>query len=601
MEKIKLYVILGILFQIIYGLDNGLGRTPQMGWNSWNRFGCNISEELIISTIDALNSSGLLEAGYKYINLDDCWQNSRDENGTILPDYNAFPNGIKPLVDYAHSKGLLFGLYSDAGTNTCAGRPGSLGYEEIDAKTYAEWEVDYLKYDNCYNEGKPSKERYPVMRDALNKTGRAIFYSLCQRGEEDVPTWGKDVGNSWRTTGDIGDNWNSMVSIIDTNDKSYQYGGPGGWNDPDMLEVGNGGMTLTEYKTHFGLWAISKAPLLIGCDITTMGKDIKDILTNLEIIAINQDSLGEQGRKIKIKEAIPEGKGPDLVPSKLFINECNGRIEQKWYIERDQSIRNNDENLCIDIPDCNQKDITVQTYTCHVGSILYCEWSTNQQWIYSNQTIISRMNTSKCLDIFNHTGPDVQTHECNGNESQIWEYNEEEHTLKNNGKCLSSLVEYGKVEIWAGNLSDKSYAVLLINRASYRANINISWEEIGFKEKNATLRDLWEKTDLGVFTDGYNITLDSHDSQMLKVTPIKDEDGGDEDDEEDGGSSGQAFVIVGIVFGCLIILIIIILIIYCCVIKRRNKDPNTNEVESDKLIDSKRTTVKDEEANESNE
>ena len=210
------------------------------------------------------------------------------------------------------------------------------------------------------------------------------------------------------------------------------------------------------------------------------------------------------------------------------------------------------------------------------------------------------MNTSKCLDIFNHTGPDVQTHECNGNESQKWEYNEEEHTLKNNGKCLSSLVEYEKVEIWAGNLSDKSYAVLLVNRASYRANINISWEEIGFKEKNATLRDLWEKTDLGVFTGGYNITLDSHDSQMLKITPIADEDGGDEDDEEDGGS-GKAFVIVGIVFGVLIILIIIILIIYCCIIKRRNKEPNTNDVESDKLLDSKRTTIKDEEANESNE
>ena len=346
MEKMKLFIIFGILFQIIYCLDNGLGRTPQMGWNSWNKFGCNINEELIKNTIDTLNSSGLIEAGYKYINLDDCWQISRDENGTILPDYNAFPNGIKPLVDYAHSKGLLFGLYSDAGTYTCAGRPGSLGYEEIDARTYAEWGVDYLKYDNCYNEGKSSLERYPVMRDALNKTGKPIFYSLCQWGEENVPTWGKDVANSWRTTGDISDNWDSMIKIIDINDKSYQYGGPGGWNDPDMLEVGNGGMTLIEYKTHFGLWAISKAPLLIGCDITTMNKEIKDILTNPEIIAVNQDSLGEQGRKIKIKEIpYPDGQGPKLVASKLFINDCNGGIEQKWYIGSDESIRNNNQNF----------------------------------------------------------------------------------------------------------------------------------------------------------------------------------------------------------------------------------------------------------------
>jgi Na+-transporting methylmalonyl-CoA/oxaloacetate decarboxylase gamma subunit len=213
------------------------------------------------------------------------------------------------------------------------------------------------------------------------------------------------------------------------------------------------------------------------------------------------------------------------------------------------------------------------------------------------------MNTSKCLDVYNHTGPDVITHSCDGSESQKWEYNQEEHTLKSNGKCLSSYVEYGTVEVWAGKLSDESYAVLLINRASYQATVHVTWEEIGFKEKNATLRDLWERTDLGKFTDGYNITLDSHDSQMLKITPIADEDGGDdddEDDEEDGGS-GKAFVIVGIVFGVLIILIIIILIIYCCIIKRRNKEPNTNDVESDKLLDSKRTTIKDEEANESNE
>ena len=148
----KFYFIFAILFPNLFSLNNGLGRTPQMGWNSWNKFGCNISEQLIKNTIDELNSSGLIEAGYKYINLDDCWQKSRDENGTILPDYKAFPNGIKPLVDYAHSKGLLFGLYSDAGNSTCAGRPGSLGYEENDAKTYAEWGVDYLKYDNCYNE-----------------------------------------------------------------------------------------------------------------------------------------------------------------------------------------------------------------------------------------------------------------------------------------------------------------------------------------------------------------------------------------------------------------------------------------------------------------
>ena len=577
-----------------------------MGWNTWNKFACNINEELIKNTIDALNSSGLLEAGYKYINLDDCWQKSRDENGTIIPDYDAFPNGIKPLVDYAHSKGLLFGLYSDAGEYTCAGRPGSLGYEEIDAQTYAEWGVDYLKYDNCYNKKISSLERYPKMRDALNRTGRPIFYSLCQWGEEDIATWGKEVGNSWRTTGDINDNWNSMLNIIDINDKSYQYAGPGGWNDPDMLKVGNEGMTITEYKTHFNLWAISKAPLLIGCDITKMKEEIKDILTNPEVIAVNQDALGEQGRKIKsIRIPYPDGEEPILEESQLIIDECTGGIEQKWYIERDGSIRNNNENLCIDIPNCAQNDVNISTYFCHVGSIFYCYASQNQQWKYLNQNIISQMNTSKCLDVYNHEGPYVQTSACDGSDSQKWEYDEQNLTFTLKGKCLSSLVDIQTIEVWAGNLSNGSYAVLLVNRASYNASIEISWKDLGFKEEKAKLRDLWERKDLGEFKDGYNITLESHDSQMLKVTPIKDDEGDDDDDkggdkggDEDNEGDGKLFIILGIVFGCLILLIIIIIIIICC-IKKKSQEPNTNDVGNNKLIDSKRTTTYEgEEANE---
>ena len=271
-----IFIIFFCFFFYINTLNNGLGRTPQMGWNTWNKFGCNINEKLIRDTIDTLNSSGLIEAGYKYINLDDCWQIERDNiTNKIKEDPIKFQSGIKKLADYAHEKGLLLGLYSDAGNFTCAGRPGSLGYEKEDAETYAEWGIDYLKYDNCYNNDIPSLDRYPKMRDALNRTNHSIFYSICQWGEEDIPTWGKEVGNSWRTTGDISDNWNSMLKIIDLNDQWYNYSGPGGWNDPDMLEVGNGGMTLTEYKTHFSLWAISKAPLLIGCDITKMTEDIK--------------------------------------------------------------------------------------------------------------------------------------------------------------------------------------------------------------------------------------------------------------------------------------------------------------------------------------
>ena len=523
MKSVKLFICL-LCIVYINPLDNGLGLTPQMGWNTWNKFACAINETLIYDSIDAFVKSGLVEAGYKYINLDDCWQKSRDENNMIVPDNVTFPNGIEPLVKYAHRKGLYFGLYSSAGNYTCQGRPGSLDYEKEDAEQYAKWEVDYLKYDNCYNNGISSLIRYPKMRDALNKTNRPIFYSLCQWGREKVATWAGEVGNSWRTTGDIWDSWDSMINIIDENDKWYQYAGPGAWNDPDMLEVGNGGMTLIEYKTHFALWAISKAPLLIGCDITKMSEEIKNILTNPEVIAVNQDKLGQQGHKIKRTEiVVPKEYEPELRSSNLEVFECNGGKNQKWYINEDGSIRNNNENFCIDIPNCASEDTTVSTFGCHIGDESSCGQSKNQEWDYTNdKKIQSRMEKDgikKCLTTTDFLIKSVQTHLCN--ESVEWEYNETEHTLKADGKCLTSNVE--ATEVWAGNLSEGAYAVLLLNRASISGKVEVSWSELGINEKKVKIRDLWEKKDLGEFEDKYSVYLSSHDSVLLKVVPIEEE------------------------------------------------------------------------------
>ena len=200
--------VLVLLFQYgtVLGLNNGLGRTPQMGWNSWNHFGCDVSDKLIRETADAIVTNGLNKHGYMYVNIDDCWAKNRSADGTIQPDPNSFPD-MKGLADYIHGKGLKFGLYSDAGTETCAKRPGSLNYETQDANTYASWGVDYLKYDNCNSDGSKPEVRYPVMRDALNKTGRPIFYSMCEWGVGNPATWAPEVGNSWRTTGDISDKW----------------------------------------------------------------------------------------------------------------------------------------------------------------------------------------------------------------------------------------------------------------------------------------------------------------------------------------------------------------------------------------------------------
>lgn len=280
---------------------NGLGRTPPMGWNSWNHFACNIDEQLIKATADAVVSTGLASVGYKYINIDDCWAElNRDSQGNMVARKSTFPSGIKALADYVHSKGLKLGIYSDAGSLTCSKEmPGSLGHEVQDAKTFASWGIDYLKYDNCNNGGISAKDRYPAMSKALLNSGRPIFFSLCEWGQEDPATWAKAIGNSWRTTGDIQDNWNSMTSLADQNDKWASYAAPGGWNDPDMLEVGNGGMSTPEYRSHFSIWALAKAPLLVGCDVRSIDNVTLQLLSNKEVIAVNQDKLGVQGKKIK--------------------------------------------------------------------------------------------------------------------------------------------------------------------------------------------------------------------------------------------------------------------------------------------------------------
>jgi len=288
-------------------LDNGLARTPPMGWNSWNKFACNVSEDLIKQAADAMVSSGMKDAGYQYVVIDDCWQVSRDARGNIVADAKRFPSGMKALADYVHSKGLNFGIYSDAGTGTCQNRPGGRGYEFQDARQYAEWGVDYLKYDWCNHSTQDSAASYSIMRDALKKSGRPIVFSLCEWGSTKPWLWAKDVGNLWRSTGDIIDRWETknksdglgVVQILDLQDGLQSYAGPGHWNDPDMLEVGNGGMTPTEYRAHFGMWCLLAAPLMAGNDIRSMSPEIRDILTNQEVIAIDQDPAGIEGHRVK--------------------------------------------------------------------------------------------------------------------------------------------------------------------------------------------------------------------------------------------------------------------------------------------------------------
>ncbi len=290
-------------------LENGLARTPPMGWNSWNKFACKgLNEKVVRETADQIASNGMKDAGYEYVIIDDCWQTGRDPQGNIVVDAEKFPSGIKALADYVHSKGLKFGIYSDAGTMTCAKRPGSIGHEYQDARQYAAWGVDYLKEDWCNTlPNQNSESSYTLMREALKASGRPIVFSICEWGSTKPWLWAGPVGNLWRATPDIQDCWDckrtwgggGVTQILDLMDGIESYAGPGHWNDPDMLEVGNGGMTTEEYRTHFSMWAIFSAPLLAGNDVANMTAQTKEILLNKEVIAIDQDTLGQQGRRVK--------------------------------------------------------------------------------------------------------------------------------------------------------------------------------------------------------------------------------------------------------------------------------------------------------------
>jgi alpha-galactosidase len=388
-----LFVIVFISFFLtfsVFGQDtsasyNELALKPPMGWNSWNTFYCGISEDKIKSVVDTIVSKGLKDVGYEYIVIDDCWQKSRGKDSVIVADSVNFPSGIKALADYIHSKGLKFGIYSDAGTQTCQGKPGSYNYEAIDAKTYAKWGVDYVKFDWCNTGGEDAKTQYTKMSKALDATGRPIVFSICEWGLSSPWLWASKVGNLWRATQDIQPCWSctrtwggmGWTIILDKVSGLSRYSGPGHWNDPDMLEVGNYGLTDVESQAHFSMWCMLAAPLMAGNDVRTMSAFTKSILTNKEMIDVDQDSLGIQGRRVK-----------------------------------------NDYSL----------------------------------------------------------------------------------------------------EVWCKPLKDSSRAVTFFNRTGDDAKISIRWNQLGLLSSNASVRDLWLHSDLGLIKDSIEVTVPTHGVVVLKIT-----------------------------------------------------------------------------------
>ncbi|WP_405434552.1 glycoside hydrolase family 27 protein [Micromonospora sp. NBC_00617] len=495
-------------------LENGLARTPQMGWNDWNAFGCNVNETLIRQTADALVSSGMAAAGYRYVNIDDCWSTKqRNASGDLVADPQKFPSGIKALADYVHDKGLKLGIYSSAGTLTCAGYPASINYEQRDANLWASWGIDYLKYDNCGDHlGRSAQQRYTAMRDALAATNRPILYSLCSWGQDSVWTWGAGVGNSWRTTGDIGGNWNSIMSILDQQVGKESYARPGAWNDPDMLEVGNG-PTDTESRAHFSLWALLNAPLLAGNDIRTMSAATRTILTNTDVIAVNQDWGGQQGRKISDSGDLEVWRKPMSTGgvATVLLNRGSGTTTISTtasalglgsagaYTVRDlwshttststgtisasvpghgaamflvtgggtpppstpppstpppsttSAIRSTSAGRCLDVNGASQ--------TNGASAIIWdCHGQANQSWTSTNVQEL-RVYGGKCLDVNNGgtaNGTSVIIWDCHGQANQQWRFNADGSiTAVASGRCLD-LVGNGtangtRTQIWDCN------------------------------------------------------------------------------------------------------------------------------------------------------
>ncbi|SEF43398.1 alpha-galactosidase [Bryocella elongata] len=326
-------LVLGLLGAMnpLFAQRSNVSATPPMGWNSWNHFAEKVTEADVRAAADALVSSGMRDAGYVYVNIDDTWEGKRDAQGVIHTN-DKFPD-MKGLADYVHSKGLKLGIYSSPGPSTCAGYEGSYGHEDEDARTYAAWGIDYLKYDQCSfgdiieqqaggDQDKAAsiqRAAYEKMHQAIMKAGRPMVYSFCQYGLYAVWQWGPDAGaNLWRTTGDISDHWDRMSLIGFDQDGLEKFAGPGHWNDPDMLEIGNGGMTRSEYEVHMSLWAMLSAPLLAGNDLSKMTPETKSILMNRDVIAVDQDPLGHQAKRLWV-EGPMEIWGKDLSGGRRVI------------------------------------------------------------------------------------------------------------------------------------------------------------------------------------------------------------------------------------------------------------------------------------------
>jgi alpha-galactosidase len=482
-------------------LPNELALTPPMGWNDWNAFGCNVSETLVKQTADTIVSSGMAAAGYQYVNIDDCWlQHSRDASGNLQPDFAKFPDGISGTAAYVHSKGLKLGIYEDAGTATCAGFPGSLGHEQQDANLFASWGVDYLKYDNCNNNGIPAQQRYTPMRDALARTGRPIVFSLSSWGQESVWTWGASMGNLWRTTGDIGASFGSMLSIFHANVGLASFAGPGAWNDPDMLEIGNG-MSATEDRSEFSLWAEMAAPLIAGTNLPTSSSTTMSILTNRAVIAVDQDPLGKQGTMVS------SAGGRDVLAKPL----SGGDVSVVLFNETSSTATISTTTTAIGKTGASsyglnnlwtgQQTTTTGTISASVpahGTVMYRVSGGTSGGGGGSSGVLRGVGSNRCLDVPNSSqtnGVQLQIFDCGGSANQQWTLTASGQLMVYGTKCLDAFNNQTtagtKVEIWDCNGGTNQQWRLNSDGTVTGVQSGLCLDVTGARTANGTLVELW--------------------------------------------------------------------------------------------------------------
>ncbi len=492
-------------------LGNGLALTPPMGWNDWNAYGCNVSEQLVEQTALAMHNDGMQAAGYQYVNIDDCWMaSSRDASGNLVANSSKFPDGIAAVAGYVHSLGLKLGIYEDAGTATCGGFPGSYGHEQQDANLFASWGVDYLKYDWCnvpfssfagQTHQQVAQTLYTRMHNALSATGRPIVFSMCNGWDSSVQpwTWGAPVSNLWRTTSDIQANFASMLSNFHINVTLASFAGPGAWNDPDMLEIGNG-MSATENQSEFSLWAEMAAPLIEGSNLVAASSATLSILTNQAVIAVDQDSLGKQGTEVS------SAGGLDVLAKPL----ANGDVSVALFNETGSAATISTTAAAIGKTGASSYTLTnlwtgASATTSAVisasvpahGTVMYRVAGGSTSTSPSGE--IHAIGAGKCLDVpnsshANGTQADIWT--CTGAANQIWaSTSSRQLTTYGGGTCLDAFNNQTtpgtKVEIWTCNGGANQQWQINSNGTITGVQSGLCLDVTGASTANGALAELW--------------------------------------------------------------------------------------------------------------